>query len=551
VVARPAVSKIVLLLFLGVIFFYSFNQLKESDSFYHLKTGQVIWETWQVPHNDIFSLSAYDNRWVTHEWLGELIFYGVYAALDFFGLISFVALAAALTYYLIYRLAIFRGANVYIAPPLLFLFGYLTLELWIPRPQIFAFFSLAILLYILEVYSRERNRKLLPLAVATIWFWANVNASFILGLLIFIFYFCAEGIKVLNPKFFGEPIDKESRIWLGVAATAAALVSLLNPNTYRIFTYSLEILPTVRALGVLEWYPITSFLYETEAKVFFVQILAAAVLLGWWLGKRSETRNFALLAVVVGVSILPFISIRHVGFWPIVAAAPLATAISGVFERYRNRFSGDNALLFIFILGIVFLSGRLTKLPNKYFNEETVPVYAADFIEKNHIQGPFFNTYDLGGYLIWRFWPEEKVFIDGRSEVFGPAAINEFFTITGGLAGWDELVNKKYNFNYFILSYRPEFIKEQLKPLMAAAKNNWPLVYWDDAAVVFVRNTPQNQSIIRTYGLYEISPFREPNSIPSDKRKEALLEIQKLLSRSPATLVIQNYAQELMASRSF
>jgi len=37
-----------------------------------------------------------------------------------------------------------------------------------------------------------------------------------------------------------------------------------------------------------------------------------------------------------------------------------------------------------------------------------------------------FNTYDYGGYLIWRLWPHERVFIDGR-------ALNESVSwITGG-----------------------------------------------------------------------------------------------------------------------
>jgi len=28
---------------------------------------------------------------------------------------------------------------------------------------------------------------------------------------------------------------------------------------------------------------------------------------------------------------------------------------------------------------------------------------------------PLFNTYEHGGYLIWRLWPQARVFIDGRA----------------------------------------------------------------------------------------------------------------------------------------
>jgi len=31
---------------------------------------------------------------------------------------------------------------------------------------------------------------------------------------------------------------------------------------------------------------------------------------------------------------------------------------------------------------------------------------AGDFIARNGIRGRFFNHFELGGYLLWRFWPE-------------------------------------------------------------------------------------------------------------------------------------------------
>ena len=43
------------------------------------------------------------------------------------------------------------------------------------------------------------------------------------------------------------------------------------------------------------------------------------------------------------------------------------------------------------------------------------PDGAARFLLANHIGGPMFNTYEYGGYLMWRLWPQERVFIDGRA----------------------------------------------------------------------------------------------------------------------------------------
>ncbi len=71
-------EKFFLGLFFVVIFLYALNPFKESDSFYHLKTGELIWQTKQIPHSDVFSLTAEGAPWVAHEWLAEPLFFGFF-----------------------------------------------------------------------------------------------------------------------------------------------------------------------------------------------------------------------------------------------------------------------------------------------------------------------------------------------------------------------------------------------------------------------------------------------------------------------------------------
>src|SRR5207249_12003311 len=42
------------------------------------------------------------------------------------------------------------------------------------------------------------------------------------------------------------------------------------------------------------------------------------------------------------------------------------------------------------------------------------PVAAVDFIETRHVPGPIFNKYGWGRYLIFRLYPDYRVFADGR-----------------------------------------------------------------------------------------------------------------------------------------
>lgn len=537
-------QKFLLILFLGIIFLYSFNQLKEPDAFYHLKTGQVIWESKTIPHYDIFSYTAFGAPWIAHEWLAEVIFYLVYNFSGFWGLMSFVAILAALTYYLIFRLSIKKGANFYLTVVCLFALSYLTFKFWIPRPQIFAYLAFVILISLLESYRQEPKMKYFYFIVFDIWFWANINASFILGLVILIFYFVAEIIKKYIPRFSNSILNRKALINLGLIAGAALLISFVNPNTYKIFFYSQYTRSTSQILQILEWKSIISFWSEPQIMIFLVQMFFVDAFLIWWFFFRKQTRDLIWPGLILGISILPFIALRHYAFWPLAVIAPFSVSASGVLKEVLNKFSSRQLLFSLFSVGFVLLAARYFSFPRAALNEYILPVQAADFIEANRLQGPFFNLYNEGGYLIWRFWPKEKVFIDGRSEVFGKPQLKELFTIVGSLPGWEKLVNEKYHLNYFILSYWPKSLSESIQPLiLALAKNNWPLVYWDDAAIIFVRNDKENLPLIEKYGLRYIHPFRDPSTLPAGEEKLAAEEIKNLLERSPNSIIVQNYAK--------
>jgi hypothetical protein len=123
------------------------------------------------------------------------------------------------------------------------------------------------------------------------------------------------------------------------------------------------------------------------------------------------------------------------------------------------------------------------------------PAGAADFLLAHNVSGPMFNTYDYGGYLIWRLWPHERVFIDGR-------ALNESVFLdyrrmatnadsTGGKSG-EELLDQ-YGIQVIVMDGF-EFTSGEPYLLPAAlsdpSQKEWKLVYQDAAAVVFMRHPP-------------------------------------------------------------
>ncbi|MBI4085488.1 MAG: hypothetical protein HY432_03235 [Candidatus Liptonbacteria bacterium] len=548
----PLFKKILLAVFIGLVFLYSFNQVNNADTFYDVKTGQYIVENLKIPTQDIFSLPAYGAMWVPHEWLAQIIFYFIYAAGGFSGLIIFSALLSALTYFILWNLSLRKGADFYLGTLLMFLLGYLTLELWVPRPQIFAYFSFAVLIYLLESYRRAPKNKYLIFSVLTIWFWANTNASFILGIVVIGFYFLSEIIGSRWSEWSVGRISFGAAKNLGFAAAASFFISFLTPSGYHGFLYSIYVQQVAGYLNVLEWRPITYFLYQFQAKFFIIILFLIDAFLAWWFWIRKESRDLTLLGLAIGISLLPFISIRHVGFWPIALFIPATVSLSLILKNFINRFSDKILPASLLVVGLIFLSNRIIWIPKTLIDKSIIPVEAADFIKENAIKGPLFNLYNEGGYLIFRMWPENKVFIDGRSEVYKDRPIIEFFTVFGVHPGWESLVDEKYDINYFFMdSYSHAGVKKFTEPLTKALlKKGFVLVYWDDLTILLVRDVHQNREVINKYGLRHIHPFLNPASIPEKDAKQAAAEIQSLLERFPQSSAIRNYAIDFISAHS-
>ena len=114
-----------------------------------------------------------------------------------------------------------------------------------------------------------------------------------------------------------------------------------------------------------------------------------------------------------------------------------------------------------------------------------------------------FNTQPSGGYLVWRLWPEQKVFMDGRNDVYyGKQANEDYLSVLLLKDNWKQLVDEKYGFNFFVLWYKEGYsgVTHQLINVLEQ-NSKFKLVYQDEAAVVLLRNIPENKNIIEVYAL--------------------------------------------------
>jgi hypothetical protein len=121
-------------------------------------------------------------------------------------------------------------------------------------------------------------------------------------------------------------------------------------------------------------------------------------------------------------------------------------------------------------------------------NYETIrnPIAAVEFLKSQRLPGPIYNRYGWGGYLIYQLYPEYRVYIDGRADVYGDAFFTETMHTYDGLGNWREPLNK-YGIQTIIID--PDVALSSL----LRSDNEWSKVYEDDQAVIFRRIPRQAQ----------------------------------------------------------
>jgi hypothetical protein len=207
--------------------------------------------------------------------------------------------------------------------------------------------------------------------------------------------------------------------------------------------------------------------------------------------KRASAGELFLL-VVTGFGALR--SARHIPIFALIAVPILSRHIwSLLTERgWEKRLTapetpaatGALAFTVIFLLAPTALG--LFRVQHFVANQsayeaKNYPVAAVNYLRANRLPGPIYNRYGWGGYLIRRLYPDYRVYIDGRADVYGDAFMVETMKTFDGHTQWREPLDR--------LAVRTVLIPPTA-PLSSLLRqdNHWQKVYEDRQAVIFTRN---------------------------------------------------------------
>lgn len=526
-----------------------------NDLFLHLKTGELILATGHVPHVDDYSALARGRPFTAHEWLSGVLFQLVrlpFAARGFDALILFKAGIAVAVGWILYRAAATQGAAPEIAIPCLGWVMILAAARFLERPHIFGYLLTALFLWILARHRHAADGKrgwsglllLLPLEIL----WANLHGSFLMGPVLVLLAAAGEGLDaVLARRGDSQAAGAHAREagLLGILAALLLAACLVNPYGWRLLLFPFELTGSGFMDLIYEWLPPYDPSFRTTYMMRYYVVWAAcgALVLGATLlrARRRGTARpasfpFLLFAAYLALSLRMNRNVTDFALATCPAVTAAATgllATPGATTRSR-RVALPALTLALLALTVWFAAAGYPFSPStrRTFGlglGPKVPVGAADYVARNGVRGASFNTYGAGAYLVYRFYPEVRVAMDSRNDVYGEDLYAEYRRALVTPASMREMV-RRVEASFIFLEWSQQGMSVIARTVRETA-DGWRLVYFDDAAVVYLREEGPYADLVRRDGYRLLDPsLYMPGSFKPEDAAAALEEAERAVA---------------------
>jgi hypothetical protein len=462
-----------------LVFMVCVNPPIDPDMWWHLRSGQAMWQQKTILTQDQFSYTKFGMPWVNAFWVSDLLMYFLYLIGGFPLLLTAFALIGTLTYFLIFTRT--KGP-AFIRSFVVVMAAIATSPLWTLRPQIISFFLLSLLNLWME--NRKRFRGL-PLYFLPILFvaWVNIHGGFIWGFLLIVATLTGLILDLILHKGIDRIRNLIELKQLALWTTISMVAVLINPNgiaIWRLPFYTIDVSISV----IQEWFSPNFHNLEMQPFLwlFFLLIIAYSL--------TEKKGGYTDIIKTLGFSYMAFVSQRNIPLAVLVIAPIIIGNFTEIWLAWEisnsnklvelNNLNGSlksSRIINIFLVflmifasfGRVYLQSTSPKLANNF------PVEAVKWIRANQPPGQMFNSYNWGGYLLWSL-PQYPVFIDGRADLYGNDFIEEWWNIANGNLNSNASMD---NYNIHFLLLEPNWpIIEKLKV------TGWKVSYQDDIAVV-------------------------------------------------------------------
>jgi len=464
----------------------------DGDLGRHITLGNYIIDSRKIPIEDIFSFTKAGDPLTPHEWLSDLIFAIFHEVAGLNGVVWISALIIATSLWLVYKFSL-NLSNMSLIALIGGILGAAASSLhWLTRPHIFTILLTAIWIGELEKMRLGIRKSWLIFPVLML-IWVNLHGAFIAGLLIWACY------------FFGMLLDQQisfhknrSFFWVGITSI---LVSLINPDGFGIWKTGFGFLGNQYLVSHTAEYLPPDF-QQPAFWPFLILILCSVFILG--LSKKRIA--FTHLFIIGGWTIMALYSARNIPLYVVTVVPVLISETCGILCGWKESIfvskfidfqkniatteeslKGGSWSVIAVVLTLVLLLGGTNldfRRSGNQFSTDVFPVEASEWLEANPPEGNGFNYFPWGGYLLYQFWPERSVFIDGQTDFYGEELTREYEQVITLADGWQDVFEE----------YQIEWVIMPAGSLLGSALNdneNWEEGYKDFTTEIWFYNERQ------------------------------------------------------------
>ena len=458
--------------------------LGDGDTGWHIRTGEYILDSGKVPSADFFSYTKPGEPWFAWEWLSAVFMGALHRFAGLKGVVLAAAVAVITFSTILLRQMIWRGANLF-AALLLSLLGVGASSIhYLARPHLSTLVLLPLCLWWLELDRRQRTRTIWLLVPVTA-VWVNLHGGFLalvacLGLL---------AVGSLAERRRGDALR------YGALAAACASVSILNPYGYKLHLHLWQYLRSDWIRKVVIEFQSPSFRDENAFQfeiLLFIALGSAGLMLTrrrfveplwilFWAHQALVSARHITVFVAVAV---PIVAVECTTWWDRWTGRKPRSSLPGILDSLaRDRVAGFRwnsvwCLAPVFVLASVVSVNWPTDFPDKLFPTELIARH-----EKLIAGSRVFTADDWADYLLYRHYPQQKVFFDGRSDFYGSKLGDEFIRICRGGHDWEKLLDR-YQVGVVLVP------TDWALASLLKGRSGWNLLEDNGKAIIFERDRP-------------------------------------------------------------
>jgi hypothetical protein len=471
----------------------------------HLKNGQLFFDNGLIPETNLYSYTNPNFPFINHHWGSGVLFYGIYRLSGFFGLSIALIVISLATLLAFLNLAI-KYSSFAVAAPLAVIVLPVLITRYEVRPELFSYFFCGLFLQILWAYKYGKLgfRRLFLLPILEV-FWVNLHIYFFMGVMLIGVYLFELVVALLVQK--NNSNTSELVKGAAVILPLTILATFLNPSGVSGAVYPFFIL-NAYGMPVFENYSISAMLREGYdfPPLIYLGIVFGVVCLSWLYAVAKNRSSLSLGNLLLSIF---FFAIATAMIRNFALAAYFALPIAAV--NFKNllgepdKASASRSIVNV-SAGLAVISLFLIIIDPAYFvssNRGPVGIglkqgndAAADFFLREHMQGPIFNNFDIGPYLIYHLYPRQRVFVDNRAEAYPVAFFtNSYNPVQQDERKW-EYLSDKYGFNVIFFNHQDRSVGAEDFIIRRVFDPMWAPVYFDKDIIILAKRDGPNRAVV-------------------------------------------------------